>query len=95
MPKIAEIAKKKKSKLRCCRCGHENIGSNHKPNAAINSIEYFNVPDSNRMIQWAVPIRFEVGDTRKRKAHTSIKNTWKRKKKELNLSLHEEDFPAW
>jgi hypothetical protein len=73
----------------------EKIGSNHKPNAAINSVEYCTVPNYKHMIYWILPIGFEVGGTRKSKAHTSIKNTWKRRKRELNLSLHEEDFPAW
>jgi hypothetical protein len=74
---------------------YEKIGSNHKPNAAINYVEYCTVPNYNHMIHWIVPIGFEVGDTRKSKAHTSIKNTWKRRKRELNVSLHEEDFPIW
>jgi hypothetical protein len=51
---------------------NENIGSNHKPNAAINSVEYCIVPNSNHTIQWVVPIGFEMGDTRKIKAHTSM-----------------------
>jgi hypothetical protein len=73
----------------------EKSGINHKPNAAINSVEYCTVPNYNHMKNWIFSIGFEVGDTRKSKAHTSIKNTWKRRKRELNLSLHEEDFPAW
>jgi hypothetical protein len=74
---------------------NENIGRNHTPNAVINSVEYCAVPNSNHMIYWVFLIGFEMGDTRKSKGHTSIKNTWKRRKRELNLSLHEEGVPAW
>jgi hypothetical protein len=74
---------------------NEKIGRNKKPNAEINSVESCTVPNYNHMIHWVFPVGFEVGVTRKSKAHTSIKNTWKRRKRELNLSLHEEDFPAW
>jgi hypothetical protein len=34
----------------------EKIGSNHKPNAAINSVEYCTVQNFNHMIQWVAPL---------------------------------------
>jgi hypothetical protein len=74
---------------------NEKNYSNNKPNAAINSVEYCTIPNSNHMLHWVGPIGFEVGDTRRSKAHTSIKNTWKRRKRELNFSLHKEGFLAW
>jgi hypothetical protein len=74
---------------------NERIDSNHTPNAAINSVEYCTVPNSNHMIDWCVFIGFEVGDTQNSKAHTSIKNTCKRTKREFNLLLHKEEFQAW
>jgi hypothetical protein len=41
---------------------NENIGSKHKPNAAINYVEYCTVPDYNDVIHWFVPIGFEMGE---------------------------------
>jgi hypothetical protein len=81
--------------LRCHRCGHARLGSDHFANTATNSKDYCMVPPEDRFPHWIVPPGYDAGDTRPKVSHYAMKVNWNRRKIDLGLPLWEPLFPGW